>query len=104
MVRAVGARVAAMEEGPVGGRDLAADAPLEADARIGDLAPVLLQLLALVVAHRAEKIREVAIAAILPAELDAVAHDHPSAGAGLRLRSRREQHVQRRATAAAVGD
>ncbi len=88
--------VAAVEERPVRGGDLGADLARERDAGGGDPAPLLLHLLALVVVERREKIGEVAIARILPAELHAVPDDHARRRACLGLGRGRKQDVQRR--------
>ncbi len=96
MVVAVGALVAAMEERPVGRRDLAADLARERDAGRRDAAALLLHFLALVVVERREEVGEVAKARILPAELQAVAHDHAGSVAGARFGFGRKQDVQRR--------
>jgi hypothetical protein len=47
----VGAFIAAIKEVPVGRRDLPPTGPAEYDARVGDLAPLLPNLFALVLAE-----------------------------------------------------
>src|SRR5581483_4322891 len=63
-VRAIRALVAAIEEVPVLGRDLGAQAARERDACLAELAPVLAHLLALVVVERGQKVIEARIAGI----------------------------------------
>ena len=96
VVGAIRAAVAVEEERQVAGADVAADAPLEPDARFAELAPLLPDLLALVVAHRREEIREVAIALVAPVELHAFARDHARGRRLAQLRLVDEEHVQRR--------
>ena len=96
MVLVVRVLVAAKEERPVRGGDLGADLARESDAGFRDPAPLLLHFLALVVIERGEEVGEVAIARILPAELDAVSHHHAGGLAGAGLRFGRKQDVQRR--------
>src|SRR5206468_3663561 len=61
VMRPVGAFVTLIEKRPVGRRDVAAALALEGDARLRELAPLLLHLLALVVREGGEEIGEVAI-------------------------------------------
>ena len=102
MVRAIRALVALEEECPVRGADLGADLADERHAGLGEPAPLLPDLLALVVVERRQEIGEIAVAAVAPVELQAVAHQHARRRAFARLRLVDEQHVQRRDSRAAV--
>src|SRR6185437_3761320 len=95
-VRTVCIDVAAVEEVPVGGADVAAGTALERDARCRDATPLLADLLALVVIERGEVVVEVAPAAIRPVELHAGARDHAGARRRRSVGAGGEQDVQRR--------
>ena len=91
-----------MEERPVGGGDRRArSCARSVTPASGELAPLLLHLLALVVVERREEVGEVAVAGVVPVEL------HARGGSIMPARSHsggfvvgREQHVQRRVRAA----
>src|SRR6185295_9587818 len=95
MMLAVGAGVAAVEERPVTIADVAPIAPFERDARLTNLAPLLLDLLPLLVIETAEKIVEAAIARIRPVKLHAVAEHHAATGERLCVIGDRKQAVER---------
>src|SRR5262249_48592623 len=77
-------------------RDLAADDAPERDAGVGDLAALLLHLLALVVIERREVVAEIAVTRIFPPKLDAMADDHPGIGAEAGFLGAGKEDVQRR--------
>ena len=93
---AVGAVVAPGEEVPVLLAGLAAGKPAEDDAGVAHAAALLLDLLALVVVHARQEIVEIAIARVLPVELDAGAQHQAALPELVGLLRGREQHVQRR--------
>ena len=77
MVRAVGKGVAAIEEVPVGLADRSAARDPKGDAGVGNVAPFLLDLLALLALQAGEELGEVGVRpgrAIGPVELDRAAH------------------------------
>src|SRR5439155_13939439 len=71
MMLAIGAPIAFYKEIPVGLLRFRAAEAAQHDPRFGDAAPLLADLLALVVGERGEEILEVAIAGIAPVELHA---------------------------------
>jgi len=95
-MRGVGRLVAAHEERPVRGADVAAVQPAQAHAGLGDLAPLGADLLALGLCQRRQKGLEVGVARVAPVELHAVPQRQPGAPQRLGLGFEREQHVQRR--------
>ena len=94
-MRAVRRLVALEEERPVRRRDLRARLAHERHAGFEQPPSLLLDLLALVVIERGEKIGEVLVVAVAPVELQAVANQHAGSGAFARLVLVGEQHVER---------
>ena len=99
VVRAVGQRVAAVEEIPFLRRDLVALVHRERDARIGDAAPFLLDLLALLALQAGQEGDEVGVGHRLgvgPVELHRAAHHPACVGGGLLVLRVEEQQMRRR--------
>ena len=82
---------------PVLGQDRRAGLALEGDARGGELAPLLPDLLASIVIERRQVVVEVAVAGVGPVELHTVADAHAQPGAQVGFGGGDEQQVQRRA-------
>ena len=98
VVRAVGQRVAAVEEAPQRVVDLHALVDAEAHAGVVHLAPLLVDLLALVVAEGREEVIEVGIRlrrAVLPVELHAVAQQPAGVARGCGVVIADEQQMHR---------
>ena len=96
-MREVGPRVALVEEVPVAGRDRAGAQRLEADAGLGDLALLLLDLLALVALQCGEVVGEGSRHAIAgPVELHLLARQPALAGERALVALVAEQHMRRR--------
>src|SRR5262245_3583470 len=96
MMRAIRAFVASEEQAPIAFVDLAPRFAHERNARVGELLPLLANLLALVVRERRKKLAEVTVTGVTPVELHAVARDQSDRLAFGGLRIVGEQHVQRR--------
>src|SRR5215218_7445409 len=69
MMLAVGLAIAAVKKDPQRIGDRAAGVPLEIDACLADAAPLLLDLLALLMVERGEKCVEVRVVVVAPMEL-----------------------------------
>src|SRR5712692_5720849 len=96
VMRAVGAVVAASEEGPVFLANLSPDQPPQAHARFLNLAPLLADFLALGGSKLGQELLETRVATVLPVELDRAAQHHSRRFHLARLGLGGEQHVQRR--------
>ena len=96
---AVRAFIAAEEQSPIARFDRGARLTNERNAGVGELLAFLPNLLALVVGEGGQKIGEIAIAAVAPVKLNAVACDQSGRFALGRLLVIEKQNVQRRKTA-----
>ena len=76
MVLAIGARVAVKKESPVSLLDCRSYQPAKGYASCGEFAPLLVDVLALGMIHRRQKIGKVSIAGIRPMKLQAVTQQH----------------------------
>src|SRR6059036_3862938 len=99
MMRAVRAFIAAEEQSPVARFDRGTGLANERNAGVGELLAFLANLLALVVGEGGQKIGEIAITAVAPVKLNAVARDQTGAFALGSLLVIEKQNVQRRKTA-----
>src|SRR5690349_23718246 len=75
-MRPISGLVALEKECAIRRRDLVTGLANERDARIGQPAPLLLDLLALVVVERREEIGEVEVTSVAPVKLHAVTDEH----------------------------
>src|SRR5690606_34358659 len=87
------ARVEGEDQVPVLGRQLVAAHVLEANPRLGDPAPLAARLLALLGAERREELVEIAVAAVVPDELAALARQESGRLERRPLRLRRKKAV-----------
>ena len=90
----VGALVAAVEEVPVVRADVDASGPAEVHTGLGHLAPLLPDLLALLLLQAGQEVVEVGHPPVLPMKLHCVAQHHPCLFAGRHVLWLCEQQVQ----------